>query len=406
MKQGVYMNILQVSNYFKPSFESGGVARSVFNISKCLAENGHDVTVYTTNKSLYDTNVQTNKESYVDGIKVYYFENLRKYFKNNLPLPYYSPIIVRKQIKTFDIIHIHEHRTILAIVVHHYAKKYGIPYILQPRGSIPKMSKNIQKSIFDLLFGKKIIDDALIIIASSKIESDQYKQAFPGINNEKIIHMPNGLDLEEYHNLPVYGCFRNKHSINPNDKIILFLSRIHERKGADVLTEAFYQLKNNLHNIKLVIAGPDHGYLNNLKLIVKKYGLEDDVLFTGSLHGTDKLEVYVDADVFVLPSKDKYESFGNVVLEAMACGTPVVITNNCGVSEWIPNTFGYVVESDVNSLSDAMLKILNKDVIDNIQIDNIQKNDKELLFEIFDWKKICGDLEIIYRKLSEGYLLQ
>lgn len=390
------MRILHVSNFFKPSFESGGVAISCYSITKNLVELNHDITVYTTNRNKVATNVITNKKVVVDGIKVYYFENLKKYFPFKIPpLPYYSLFIIRKQIREFDLIHIHEHRTLLAIVVHHYAIKNGIPYVLQPRGSIPKMSKSIQKSIFDLIVGKKIIENASKIIASSKIESEQYKQVFPEIIEDKIINIPNGIDLKEYSNLPKYGCFKKEYSINHDKKIVLFLSRIHERKGADILIEAFSLVKTSLSNIMLVIVGPDGGYLKKLKSDVIYFNLESDVLFTGPLHGIDKLAAYVDANVFVLPSKDKYESFGNVVIEACACGTPVIITNNCGVGEYISSECGYIIDADTFSLKNAILDLLTNEE----KSKKLGEYGRQLVLTTLSYDKVIQDYEKLYRNV-------
>jgi len=372
------------------------MARSAYEISKHLVERGHEVTVYTTNQSLYKTNLETNKPVYLEGMKVYYFENLRKYFPRKIfllpPVPYYLPFIARREVKQFDIIHIHGHRTILEVIAHHYAKKYGVPYVLQPRGSVPKMSKSKQKKLFDMLFGHAIIGNANKIIASSKIESEQYRDVFPKLKDEKIVHIPNGIDLKTYQNLPKKGEFKKKYSINADENIILFLSRIHERKGADILVEAFSKLKNEFEDVKLVIAGPDEGYVDKLKLIVSKLNIESDVIFPGPLYEKDKLEAYVDADVFVLPSKDRYESFGNVALEACACGTPVIVTNNCGVSEVIDDNVGYVVECDKDQLRDAIFKILGDESLN----ESFSEGGRKLVMGEFGWNKIVKNIEELY----------
>ena len=391
------MKILQVCHTFKPLWESGGMARSAYEISKRLVERGHDVTVYTTNRSLCKTNLETNKALYLEGMKVYYFENLRKYFPRKIPppVPYYLPFIARKEVKDFDIIHIHGHRTLLAVIIHHYAKKYGVPYVLQPRGSVPRMSKSKQKKLFDILFGHVIIRDANKIIASSKIESEQYPDVFPKLNNDKIVHVPNGIDLETYQNLPQKGQFRKKYSIDDKQKIILFLSRIHKKKGADLLVKAFSKLKNEFENVKLVIAGPDDGYLDKLKSIVSKLNIESTVIFTGPLYEKDKMEAYVDADVFVLPSSSEEESFGNVALEACACGTPVIITDRCGVAEWINNDVGYVVEYDKKELLDALFKLLSDEGLRR----RFGERGRKLVLEEFGWDKVVLGIENVYNEV-------
>jgi glycosyltransferase involved in cell wall biosynthesis len=393
------MRILQVTNFFKPSWEAGGPVRSVYEISKRLIENGHDVTVYTTDGFKYRLNVRKNEPVLVDGIKTYYFRNISSHLSKtmNLPIPYYAPLILNKEIKNFEIIHINEYRSLLTVFVHYYAKKYKIPYILQPRGSIPLWSKSKQKKVFDLFIGQTIVRDANKIVASSKIESNQYIEVFPDLNTDKVIHIPNGIDLDTYSHLPKKGEFKKKYSIDSSKKVILFLSRIHERKGADILTEAFYQLKNDFQNVKLVFAGPDDGYLSTLRSIVKKYNLEDDVVFTGSLQGTDKLEAYVDADVFVLPSKDKYESFGNVIVEACASGIPIVITDNCGASEWIGSNCGCVVEADARILKDSILSLLTNEDTSKI----LGENGRRSVLGNLSYDQIIKIYENLYKNLVD-----
>ena len=390
------MKILQVTNFFKPSWESGGPARVAYEISKKLVERGHEVTVYTTDGFKWRIDVEKNKPVDVDGIKTYYFRNLSSYLtrKMNLPIPYYLPIVARRTLRDFDMIHIHEYRTVLAIVVHHYAKKYGIPYILQPRGSIPRTSKSKQKKLFDALFGRAIIEDASKIIASSKLESDQYWDVFPDLEGEKIVHIPNGIDLETYQNLPKKGEFRKKYSIAEDEKVILFLGRIHKIKGIDILIEAFSKLKEELQGVKLVIAGPDDGYLDRLKLMVDKLSIEDDVIFPGPLYEKEKSEAYVDADVFVLPSK--YESFGNVVLEAMAHNTPVIVTNSCGISEWLSSA--EIINPTVDSLYVKLSEILKKSKSENLKSKRRMKKDVEK----FSWETIVDRIESIYYEIVGG----
>ena len=383
------MKILQVTNFFKPSWESGGPARACYEISKELVKRGHEVTVYTTDGFKYRLNVPKNKPVIVDGIRVYYFRNLSSYLTRKfvLPLPYYSPFIARKEIKNFDIIHLHEYRTFLNIVVSYYARKYKIPYVLQPRGSFPRFTKSFQKKFFDIVFGDQIIKNAKKIIATSKLEAEQFEFA---ISNKKIVFIPNGINLEEFKNLPKKGEFRRKYGIKETEKIILYLGRIHKRKGLDLLVRVFSELQKKLH-IKLVIAGPDDGYLNYLKNLAKNLKVEKKVIFSGALFDRDKLEAYVDADIFVLPSKDKYESFGNVVLESLACGTPVIVTNNCGVSEYLNNEVSYIIEFDEKQLSDALLNILTDEK------KRIKMSEKARKFvRNFSWEKVVDRIERIY----------
>jgi len=390
------MKILQVTPYFYPAWGYGGVARASYEMSKKLAERGYEVIVYTTDTLSQNSRVEMDSNPvYVDGIKVYYFKNISNYlaYKYHIPIPVKILRSVTGEIKKFDVIHMHGYRHFLNILVHHYAKKYKIPYILQPRGSIPRIRKGIQKKIFDILFGYSIIENASKIIATSRIESGLYESAFPNLGKEKIIHIPNGIDVETYQNLPKRGEFRKKYSIAEDEKAILFLSRIHERKGADILVQAFSKLKKGSKGVKLIIAGPDEGFLDKLKLMVNEMNIEKDVIFSGPLYEKDKLEAYVDADVFVLPSKDPYESFGNVALEASACGTPTIVTNMCGVSEWLKSI--EVVDPNPHALYIKLLEILNKPESERIEMGKKAREEAENL----SLDMIAENLERIYQEI-------
>jgi len=391
------MKILQVISSFPPAYAYGGPVRVAYEISKKLVEKGHEVTVYTTDVYDAHSRLKYKNPMWMDGIEVYHFRNINNGLAHkNLPIAPTMALALNKNIRKFDIIHIHEYRTFQAILAHHYAKKYRVPYVLQPRGSLPRISKSKQKKLFDVLFGWAIIKDASKIIASSKLESDQYWDVFPDLEGEKIVHIPNGIDLETYQNLPKKGEFRKKYSIAEDEKVILFLSRIHERKGADILIEAFSKLKNELEGVKLVIAGPDEGYLDRLKLKVNKLNIEGDVIFPGPLYEKEKLEAYVDADVFVLPSKDRYESFGNVAVEACACGTPTIVTNVCGVSEWLNSVES--VEPEVNSLYEKLLEMLKISESERIKMGERAQHEVRNL----SWENVVERIEKIYQEILEG----
>jgi glycosyltransferase involved in cell wall biosynthesis len=387
------MNILQVCPFFKPLWESGGMARSAYELSRRLVQGSHQVTVYTTNRSLYDRRVETNKPVWLDGMRVYYFENLRKYFPMinppPPPIPYYLPKIARRELKQFDIVHIHGYRDLPSVVIHHYARKYRIPYVLQARGSLTTFFyKGWLKRIFDKLWGYRILRDAAKVIALTQTEVEQCKSM--GVSEDKIEILPNGLDLSEFENLPQKGEFRRKYGLDDNERVILYLGRIHKIKGLDLLARAFADLSKEVDNVKLVFVGPDGGYLPSLKKLVGELKIDNKVLFTGPLYREDKLKAYVDADVYVLPSF--YETFPNTVLEACACGTPIVLTDRCGIADVINGRAGLVVPYDAGQLQHALLHILGDDELQR----EFGEKGKLLVREKFNWEKIAELMESVY----------
>jgi glycosyltransferase involved in cell wall biosynthesis len=375
------MNILQIIPFFTPA--RGGSVVAPYNLSKHLAKRGHEVTIITTDFELDKGYIQS-----LDGVRVVPFHCIA-----NIGLMLISPKmkgLLKKEIKNFDVIHMHIFRSYQNIIAHQYAKKYGVPYILQAHGSVlPFFQKQRLKKIFDSFFGYRILKDASKIIASTKIEAEQYKEM--GVDEGKIEIVPNGIDLSEYENLPKRGDFRQQYSIRDDEKLILYLGRIHKIKGIDLLVKAFADLINELDDVRLVIVGPDDGFLSTLKRRIKDLKIDDKILLTGLLPEKDKLRAYVDADVYVLPSV--YETFPVTVLEACACGTPVIVTDRCGIANIInDNNVGYVVEYNKEQLQDAIFKILTNDELRRY----LGGGGKTLVREKYSWDIVVEQLEKIY----------
>jgi len=384
------MEILQVIPYFVPAWNYGGPVSSVYNISRELVERGHSVTVYTTD-TLDSKERIKEKEETIDGIKVERFRNWGNIIASKHKV-FLSPTVIssaRNSLRVFDIVHMHEYRTFQNSVIHHYALKYRIPYILQARGSLPRiMAKQKLKQIYNILWGYRLLRDASKVIALTQIEAEQYKSM--GVSEGEIEVVPNGIDLAEFENLPPRGEFRKKWSINDSQKIVLFLSRINEIKGPGLLAKAFAALSKDFKDAKLVIAGPDDGYLSTLKREIKELKLEDEVLFTGLLQGRDKLEAYIDAEVYVLSSS--YEIFGRTIIEACACGTPIIVTDRCGIADVIKNRAGLVVPYDKDALVKAMSDILS----DEKRRGEFGEGGKSLVRQQFNLSKVVENLEKIY----------
>lgn len=346
------MKILHVIPFFSPQY--GGPVSSVYQICQKLTERGHEVTILTTDLDFDLQYAQSLKEVQVIPIKCIF----------HFGLYIYSPQInqwLSQNLSTYDIIHMQDFRSYQNAMVVKYGKQFKIPSILQARGSVlPFFEKRILKYCFDFVWGKKILDYAHKVIALTEGEASQYKVM--RVPEEKIIIIPNGINLTAYRVLPEKGCFRKKYQIPSKNKIILYLGRIHKIKGIDLLVEAFYNIQKAMDNITLVIAGPDGGCRNELQTRAMEIGISNRVVFTGPLYGQDKLSAYNDADVYVLPSV--YESFPNTVLEAWACNTPVIISESCALSPVITNEqAGIVVKRESDELCDAILQVFKEDTL-------------------------------------------
>lgn len=386
------MRVLHVTNTFYPAWAYGGIARVAYELCKKLVERGHDVTVFTTDAYNKSNRIkrESNKPVIIDGMKVYRFRNISNWLAwKRYPTPLSLVPTAKQTVKECDIIHIHVFRSSLSIPIYHYAKKYGVPYVLQAHGSLVKeIQRRRSRKVFDLFFGYRILKDASKVIASTKTEAEQYKKM--GVDEGKIEIVPNGIDLSEYGNLPEKGKFRRKYSIGDDEKMILYLGRIHKIKGIDLLVEAFSGLIKELDDVRLVIVGPDDGFLSTLKKQIEDLKIGDKILLTGLIPEKDKSGAYVDADVYVLPSV--YETFPITVLETCACGTPVIVTDRCGIANIVNNNVGYVVEHNKDQLQDAIFKILT-----NVELRRyFGEGGKKLVREKFSWDIVVEQLEKIY----------
>ena len=341
------MRILQIFNFFSLP-HGGGTVAVIYQLSRALTQRGHEVTIYTSDFEL--------DQDYINsllGIRVHPFHC----WLNLLGL-YIIPDMVKeakRKLKDFDIIHLHCHRSFQNIMIHHYAKKYGIPYVLDAHGSTPRAGKRRLKWLFDVTFGYKILRDASRVIAETEVGVKEYNEL--GVKQDKICLITPPFTTEVFSHLPPPGIFRHKHNIKEKH-IILFLGRIHWIKGIDFLVESFYELIQDRNDVILVVVGPDDGYKSTLEKLIDKLNLIDKVLFTGFLSGDDMLSALVDADLLVQTSR--YEQGAWAPFEAILCNTPIIVSSNSGAGEDVRKIdAGYLVEwGNKKELKDAMQNIL------------------------------------------------
>jgi glycosyltransferase involved in cell wall biosynthesis len=389
------INILQVHQVFNPNVASGA-AKVAYDVSRFLIKRGHKIVFYASDMEDWLSR-GTSGDSIVDGIKVRRFRTLWQILARELRI-YVTPqlaTISGDEIQKFDIIHLHGYTSFQSVVMHHYAKKYGVPYVLQAHGAIPRTGAwRRLKWLFDVFFGYRLLRDASKVIALSEIEAKEYAQA--GVSRAKIAIIPNGIDLEEYRNLPPKGIFKKRFNIGKDKKIILFLGRINRFKGIDCLIDAFaYMTKSAKNdNVVLVIAGPDDGYLNETKVLVDRHEIGWRVFFSGPLFGMRKIEAYVDASIVASLDSLKEVVFLLVPLEAAASGTPVIVATSNYIATLIKEgNFGLAVEcGNVPGLVTALEEILNDE--------NLQKqmglNGRKFVYEHFGWSNSVDKIVRVY----------
>lgn len=388
------MKILHVVGYF--TWPYGGPVRIVYDQANSLASRGHNVSIYTTDVGPVHRVDDHNKIKSDRGVDIRYFRCLNNWTAKTFRF-LFSPEMqsaFAAETQNFDIIHTHETRGFHNLCVWHYARKYSIPYVLEAHGTVPtalpdqKKMYAVAKYLSDRIIYHRILKNASKVIALSQSESRLYEQV--GVKNRRIEIIPNAIDREYFEQLPARGEFRKRYCIDPEEQIVLFLGRIHETKGLALLLEAFRGLKKEVRHVRLIIVGPDGGYLARLKTKIRSLGLNDSVLLTGPLYDAAKLEAYVDADVFAYPSS--YEVFGLSPLEACACGTATIVTNRCGVAEWIKSV-ACVIDYNAEQLQSAMRYILQSADLRG----DIGRRSLKMVTEQYNTDRVAQDLERTYR---------
>jgi glycosyltransferase involved in cell wall biosynthesis len=362
-ESGLAVRILKVVQAYYPFQEKGGPVVKVRALARGLARSGHDVTVLTADLGIarrQDSGLSFKRckwgwQSEEASVKAIYLSTLA----HCRALTINPGVIVfcRGLHRGFDLVHFYGLYDLFGPVVGRSCRRQGIPYVIEPMGMFRPIVRNIwMKQLYHRFPGKAFIEGARFLIATSSQERDELIDG--GIPPDRVVVRRNGVDGPE--KLPERGLFRRERGIPESTRIVLYLGRLVSKKSPDLLIEAFAQWRKNSGNSvdsALILAGPDEGdgYLPRLKKTADDLGLHDSVRFVGPLFDDAKWQAYRDADVFVLPSQN--ENFGNTAGESAACGTPVIVTEACGIASFVKSA-GLVVPHDAGELKRALAEIL------------------------------------------------
>jgi glycosyltransferase involved in cell wall biosynthesis len=298
-------------------------------------------------------------------------------------------------INEYDILHIQSFYRFPSTIAAFLARSFKVPYIMQPHGCLDpflfyKSKNRIVKRVHEYLAEKPNLNNATAVQYTSKEE----KLLVPLKIRAKSLIIPLGLDLKEYENWRPFGTFRKKYNLE-GKKIILHFGRINFKKGLDILVKAFARVASAREDICLVLAGPDNeGYSRQVDRWLVQEGVRDKAIFTGMLQGGDKLAVLKDADIFALPSYS--ENFGIAVVEAMACGLPVVISNKVNIWREIEEAkAGLVTTCNADEVAGALSILLDDE---NLRFRIIEAG-KSLVSRKFNWDVVVNEVMKAYRDI-------
>jgi len=389
------MKLLFVTPYFYPKI--GGVENYVYEISSRLTKK------YNAEIVIVCSNWKNNKykKEFINNIKVYRLPYLFKV--SSTPI---NPFWVKKidsiiEKENPNIVNGHFPVPYIADIAARSANKKGIPFILTYHNDLTGYNlllKSLSK-IYYYYLGYKTLDISRRIIVTSKYyaKNSPYLRRY----HHKLRVVSPGVDIQKYNINPDRTDYLKRKYNLKNEKIVLFVGQLNKEsrhKGLDFLIEAI-KLINDMKNLKLIVVG-DGNYINYYKNKVKSYKLTNKIIFTGYIEANNLPKYYKGSDVVVLPSYNRAEGFGMVLIEAQACGTPVIGTTVGGIPYVIVDgeTGLLVPPRDPKALAKAIIHILS----DENLLKKMGQAGYERVKKEFTWEKSTEFfLEVIKEVLNE-----
>jgi glycosyltransferase involved in cell wall biosynthesis len=388
------MKILHVIANLAPRY--GGPSKACWEMARAVARLGHEVSIYTTNQDgPGKLAVPLDHAVYREGVEIRYFPiQAPRFWGTSLPLA----LALSRKIPATDLVHIHSLYLFHDLVAGHCCRRYHIPYLMRPHGTLDPFihrRHRWRKGLMERLFEHRNIRQAAALHFTT---AEEARLASPFTFQTPGVVVPLGIDLAEFKELPEPGQFRKYYPEIGDKQIILFFGRINFKKGLDILAKAFGRVARRRDDVHLVIAGPDNdGYGTQVRAWLAAEGVLDRATFTGMLLGTEKLAVLRDANIFVLPSYS--ENFGLAVIEAMAAGLPVIISDQVNIwREVQAYQAGRVIPCDAVALADQLVALLDHPA----DATAMGQRGMSIVKELYQWDKVAEALIEVYANVIAG----
>ena len=373
---------------YLPAVRYGGPIESVHHLSRGLAERGHDVQVFTTNvDGPDDSDVPLDRTVLLDGVEV-------RYFPTRFRRLYWSPQMRRalaREVSRVDLVHVHSIFLWPTLAAANAAHSAEVPFVISPRGmlvrSLVRQKSRLIKTVWIGLLEKRNFSRASAIHFTSTRELEDAEE-FP-VPLPRPFVVPNGIEVEQ-----AQGIARDQPARPSRRPRVLFLGRISWKKRIDHLIRAIASVPD----AELIIAGNDEeNLIPSLQALILEMRVENRVRFHGWVQGGDKQRLLSEASVLVLPSLS--ENFGNVILEALAAGTPVITTPGVGAAEIVQTErAGLVVEGNPEAIARAIATILD----DPDLARSMGENGYRAAHDNYTWAAVAGRMEEAYARILSG----
>ncbi|WP_052201093.1 glycosyltransferase [Terriglobus sp. TAA 43] len=292
-------------------------------------------------------------------------------------------------------VHIHglwEASTLAACLV---ARRTRTPYVISPHGMLEPWAlanKRRKKLVYTALFERRNLDGAACVHALTRAEAlDCRRFGFKG----SIAIIPNGIDIPASCDA---SLFRARFPRIKGKRVLLFLGRVHYKKGVDLLLHAWAKISDQHPDVVLVIAGPDsEGTVAKVARLSVELKISSRVLFTDMLKGSAKWSALAASDYFVLPSHS--EGLSVATLEALGCGLPVIISEQCNLPQVTEAGAGWQVKTDVDDIARTLTAALN---ISHETYAVMSARAEALAQQNFSWKRVTDCMGQLYQWINGG----
>lgn len=341
------MKILFV-NHLLDSVTGGGTAERTFQLARQMVRDGHDCSILTL-----DIGITAERRAGLGAAKLVAVPCRNERF--------FVPRLARAELDRLvgdaDVVHLSGHWTLLNARVFAACRRLGKPYLFCPAGALKPFGRSLWlKRTYDAAVGNRIVSSAARSVAITADERADFTAR--GVPAERVAVIPNGIDLQQYVLADSAGAvadFRHAHGLG-TAPFVLFLGRLNAIKGPDLLLEAFAALAERFPEHHLVFAGPDGGLREALVAQARAVGLAERIHFIGFVGGAAKAAALRAASLLVIPSRR--EAMSIVVLEAGACGCPVLFTDTCGLAEIAHAGAATMVEPDAARIATGIASAL------------------------------------------------
>jgi glycosyltransferase involved in cell wall biosynthesis len=373
----------------------GGPPIAARDLCRELVKKGISVSVYTTDidgKARLD--VPLFESVYLDGVEYKFFpvQSPRRY-RLSLGLAF----ALRKDISSFDVVHIHSIYVFPSMMAAYYARSYKVPYIIRPHGTLdPVIYERHRwlKAPYEKLIEWRNLERAAAVHFTAEEEQLQAERLRLRIKGVVVPHGVSSFSIAPRFAERFYTSFpETRHK-----RVVLFLGRLNYKKGLDLLVEAFGSIAHSDMSLHLVLAGPDDEGLGTvIRKRLKSLGLLERCTFTGILGDEDKVGAFSAASVFALPSYG--ENFGMAAAEAMAAGVPTVISDRVNIwKEVAEYNAAVVIKCDPKELSRELARLITSPGLAKA----MGERARLLMAEKFSWSTAANKLIDLYETLRRA----